>query len=240
MAGRENTILVQAINQRLFMPHDPHDGTPIGKRKHAPISIVKETDKSSPKLYQALVTGEKFSKVLLKYYRISPQGNEEHCLTQSFDDAVIISIAAKTPKTFLKKNEPFGDLELVSFCYNKVILRYEPDGIEFEDKDCTSSTFTDDFTNFMASVGDVVSKNLSNYGHRFSSHMEKSGKDVIKAMSNDYYQSLFQQFAWGATFSLTSLVIENSELNGIGGVINNVPVTKASIATTAASLLIDK
>jgi len=103
MVGRENTILVQAINQRLFIPYNPQDGMPTGKCKHAPISIIKETDKSSPSLYQALVTGEKFSKVLFKYYRISPQGNEEHYFTQSLEDAAIISIAAKTPKTFFKK-----------------------------------------------------------------------------------------------------------------------------------------
>jgi len=240
MAGRENTILVQAINQRTFIPHHPQDGLPTGKRKHAPISVVKEIDKSSPSLYQALVTGEQFSNVTLKYYRISPQGNEEHYFTQLLEDVAIISISSKTPKTFLKKYEAFMDLEMVSFCYNKIITSYEPDGIEAEDKNCTSSSFTDDFTHFMTSIGSVVSKTLWNYGHKFSDHMGKGGKDVIEAMSSDHYQSLFGQFAWSATFSPTALVVDNCDFGGTGGVINNVPATKASVATIAAALLLKK
>ena len=97
MLGRQNTILVQAMNQRTFIPHHPQDGLPTGKRKHAPISIVKEIDKSSPSLYQALVTGEQLSNVTFKYYRISPQGHEEHYFTQKLEDAAIISISMKTP-----------------------------------------------------------------------------------------------------------------------------------------------
>ena len=162
MVGRENTILVQAIDQRTFIPNNPQDGLPTGKRKHAPITIIKEIDKSSPILNQALVTGEQFSNVIFKYYRISQQGHEEHYFTQTLEDAAIISISTKMPKTYLKKNEAFGDLEMVSFCYNKIIVRYEPDGIEAEDKNCTSSSFADDFAHVMTSVGSVVSKTLLN------------------------------------------------------------------------------
>jgi type VI secretion system secreted protein Hcp len=240
MAGREDSIFVHAMNQRTFIPHNPQDGLPTGKRKHAPITIIKEVDGSTPSLYQALVTGEQFSNVIFKFYRISPQGNQEHYYTLTLEDAVIISVSSKKPKTFLRQYESFGSLEMVSFCYSKITANYEPDGIEAEDNNCTASCFADDFKHAMTSIGSVVAKTLSNYGHKFSSHMEKGGADVIEAMSSDHCQSMFGQFVWSATFSPTSLIVDDSDLSGTGGVINNVPVTKASMATIAASLFLKK
>ena len=90
----------------------------------------------------------------------------------------------------------------------------------------------------MTSIGSVVSKTLSSYGHKFSNHMEKGGQNVIEAMSSDHYRSMFGQFAWSATFSPTSLVVDDSDFGGTGGVINNVPVTYASMGTIAASLFL--
>jgi type VI secretion system secreted protein Hcp len=55
MEGREATILVYAFDHDVHIPRDPQSGLPSGKRIHGPISVTKEFDKASPKLYQALV-----------------------------------------------------------------------------------------------------------------------------------------------------------------------------------------
>lgn len=147
MEGREKSILIQAIHHRITIPHNAIDGMPSGKKRHAPFSIVKEIDKSSPKLYQALVTGEQFSNITLKYYRLSSLGFEEHYFTQIFENAIITGIVCETPIVFLSKNEPFKDMEIVSFNYQNIKWVYEPDGIETEDKKCAATTPLEDVLN---------------------------------------------------------------------------------------------
>ncbi len=81
MQGRENSILVYAMTHDVSIPRSSADGLSTGKRVHGSLCIVKEYDKSSPKLYQALCTGEHMKDVTLKWYRITKQGTEEHYFT---------------------------------------------------------------------------------------------------------------------------------------------------------------
>lgn len=71
----------------MFYTPYPQDGLPTGQRKHAPITIVKEIDSSTPSLFQALVTGEKFDDVTLKYYQITEIGTEDQYYTQTLKNA---------------------------------------------------------------------------------------------------------------------------------------------------------
>ena len=132
MEGREGTILVYAMDQEIHIPRDPQSGLPSGKRVHGPLTLVKEFDKASPKLYQALCTGERM-KVALKWYRIDSAGNEEHYFTHSLESAIIVTIKPYMPIAFLKENEPYRHMEEVSFTYSKIKWTWEPDGIEYED-----------------------------------------------------------------------------------------------------------
>ncbi len=134
MQGREGTILVYAMNHHIHIPRDTHSGLPTGKRVHNPLTIVKEYDKSSPKLYQALCTGEQFSNVTIKWYRIDPTGKEEHYFTTKLEDAIIVDMKPYMPETFLAQNEPYKHMEEVSFTYSKIIWTWEPDGIEAQDE----------------------------------------------------------------------------------------------------------
>ena len=130
---REGTILVYAFGHNIKIPTDPQSGLPTGKRIHGPIKILKEFDKSSPKLYKALVTGEHLNPVIIKFYRIDPTGNEEHYFTIRLEDAIILSISPSIPTTLLAQNESYGHMETVSFNYRKIKWTWEPDGVESED-----------------------------------------------------------------------------------------------------------
>jgi type VI secretion system secreted protein Hcp len=132
MEGREGTILVFAMNQEIHIPRDPQSGLPSGKRIHGPLTIVKEFDKASPKLYQALCTGEHL-KAVLKWYRIDPSGSEEHYFTHTLDEAIVVSIKPYMPIAFLEENEPYRHMEEVCMTYKKIKWAWEPDGIESED-----------------------------------------------------------------------------------------------------------
>ncbi|MCP3922506.1 MAG: Hcp family type VI secretion system effector [Desulfobacterales bacterium] len=133
MEGRENTILVHSMDHNIHIPRDPQSGLATGKRVHGPLTILKETDKSTPKLYQALVTGENLSNVLIKWYRIDPTGAEEHYFTHEIEDAIIVEVKPFMPTSFLKENEPYRHMEKISFSYKKITWTWEVDGIASED-----------------------------------------------------------------------------------------------------------
>lgn len=133
MQGRENTILVQAFNHEVRIPRDPQSGLSTGKRVHNALSVVKVFDKSSPKLYQALCTGEHMKIVTIKWYRIDPQGQEEHYFTHVLEDAIIVSIRPWMPNCLDTQTEGFTHMEELMFTYKKIRWTWEVDGVEAED-----------------------------------------------------------------------------------------------------------
>ena len=132
MQGREGTILLQALKHTVDMPRSPQTGLPTGKRQHGPLTVTKEVDKSTPKLYQALCAGEQLT-VTIKWYRIDPTGTEEHYFTTKLEDAIITEITAWMPNALDQSKASFKHMEDVSFTYRKIIWTWEPDGIESED-----------------------------------------------------------------------------------------------------------
>lgn len=131
--GREKTILVYAMDHTIQIPRDSHTGLPTGARVHGPLMVEKEIDKSSPKLLQALTSGEQLSEVVIDYYRISPQGKEEKYYTVKLEDAIIVAAQSFFPETFLAENETYKHMEKISFTYGKIVWTWQPDGIEAED-----------------------------------------------------------------------------------------------------------
>lgn len=128
----------------MFYTPYPQDGLPTGQRKHAPITIVKEIDSSTPSLFQALVTGEKFDDVTLKYYQITEIGTEDQYYTQTLKNASIVSIRSQSPLAFLKKYEAFGHMEIVSFSYENIEWSHNTSNIHTDDKKCNSTSPLDD------------------------------------------------------------------------------------------------
>jgi type VI secretion system secreted protein Hcp len=130
---REKSILAYAIDHKVSMPTDPHTGLSSGKRIHGPVSLIKEFDKASPKLFQALCTGEHLKKVEIKYFRVAKDGKEEHYFTQTLSDAIVVSMEPFVPTVFLKENESYRHMEKVGFTYSKIKMAWVPDGVESED-----------------------------------------------------------------------------------------------------------
>jgi len=131
--GREKTILVYGMNHEISIPRSPTDGLSTGKRLHGPLTITKEFDTSSPKLYQALCTGEHMSNVTIKWYTINEKGHEEHYFTHTLEDAIVVSIKPSLPLTLVADNEQLRHMEEVSFTYKKIKWTWEATGIESED-----------------------------------------------------------------------------------------------------------
>lgn len=133
LQGREGSIMVYSMEHDIHIPRDPQSGLGSGKRIHGPLTVMKEYDKSSPKLYQALCTGEHMKNVEIKWYRINKNGSEEHYFTHVLEDAIVVSIKPSMVLAFLPENEPYRHMEEVSFTYKKIKWTWEADGIEAED-----------------------------------------------------------------------------------------------------------
>ena len=131
--GHEGKILVQAVEHTIEIPKSPQTGLPTGKRIHGPATLTKEIDKSSPKLFAALTSGEQMKTVTLEYYRISPKGTEEKYFTVQLENAIITSIRAWTPNCLDPANKQMGHMEDVAFTYEKIKWTFEDGGIEAED-----------------------------------------------------------------------------------------------------------
>ncbi len=134
MEGREETMLVYDMDHTIHIPRDPQSGLPSGKRIHGPLKVVKEFDKASPKIHQALVSGEKLESVIINWYRINPMGEEENYYRHTLETAIIVSARKYMPMAFISKNEPYRHMEEVLFTYDKIKWEWIVGGsVESED-----------------------------------------------------------------------------------------------------------
>jgi type VI secretion system secreted protein Hcp len=133
MTGREDTILCQALDHEVYIPHDSQTGHPTGKRVHRELKVTKYFDKTSPLLYKSAATGEHMTEVKLDFYRITPGGSEEHYFTIRLEDAIIVSVKPWVPNALELENEILQYMEDVSFTYRKIYWTWEPDSIPTDD-----------------------------------------------------------------------------------------------------------
>lgn len=130
---QEGKILVQGVDHTIEIPKSIQTGLPTGKRIHGPLTITKLLDKSSPKLFQALTSGEQLTDAKLEYYRISAQGKEELYYTVEIKNAIVTAVRKYTPVCLVVENKAMGHMEEVSFTYETIIETFTPDGIEAQD-----------------------------------------------------------------------------------------------------------
>ena len=136
MAGREDSILVLAFNHEVMISTSTNANyvkSSYGKRVHGPLSVVKEFDRSTPMLYQALTRGEPLKEVKLQWYAINPKGEQENFYTITLENAMIISIKSLMPHVWERELENRKPTEEVSFNYQKITWSWVADGIESED-----------------------------------------------------------------------------------------------------------
>ncbi len=115
--GYEGTIKCYQLDHDVYLPTDPVSGQPTGHLVLAPLRVVYETGKASPKLMQALVSGERLHEVILMFDRISSHGQHEHYFTITLSNARIISIRPFIPDVLDANNEQYGHMEQISFVY---------------------------------------------------------------------------------------------------------------------------
>ncbi len=130
--GRAGFIVVQAMDHSVKLPTDQR-GLPNGRRIHLPITILKEVDRTSPMLYQALCDGELLTNVSIDWYRLDGAGMEELYYKQTLKNAQIIAINFDVESNTDLANSRVGHMESISLIYDSITWCHDVDGIEFED-----------------------------------------------------------------------------------------------------------
>jgi len=131
--GHEDSSVVKGFEHNITIPRDPLSGQPSGQRVHSPLEVTKLFDKSSPLFYNALVNGETLTKVELKMWRINYEGQPEHFMTTTLEDAVIVDIQADTNLEGGEATTQVAPFETISFAYRKISWRHEVSSTSGED-----------------------------------------------------------------------------------------------------------
>jgi len=131
--AHQDEILVEAFKHTVMVPTDPQSGQPTGQRVHRPLTVTKVYDKSSPLLYQALTSGERLGKVVVKWYRTTMEGQQEHYFSHELEDAVIVDITAHMPNCQDPGQTHFTHLEDVTFTYRKITWTHQKAGTSGSD-----------------------------------------------------------------------------------------------------------
>ena len=130
-SGHEGAVGLVGFNHLVDVPFDQKTGQLGGVPQHHYFAVTKAVDKSSVKLYQALLTGEKLSDVTIQFYRISAVGAEECYYTILLTDASIVSIESSLPKNLEDAEVFIAPMEEVAFVYKNIAWTWELDGIEY-------------------------------------------------------------------------------------------------------------
>ncbi|MFT5134749.1 MAG: type VI secretion system secreted protein Hcp [Gammaproteobacteria bacterium] len=97
------------------------------------MKITKIFDKSSPLLYQAMVTGESLE-CEISWYRNSLEDTEqEHYFTHLIEGAVVVDIKTIMPNCLDPSQKHFTHMEEVSFSYSTITWTHEIAGTEGND-----------------------------------------------------------------------------------------------------------
>ena len=118
--GKSNAILGYSFEHRVHVPSDLPEGGEAGLRFHDPLTICKEIDRTTPLLYQHLISDGLFSEIILRFYKADPRGKEINYHTLVLNEAIITDISPEMKITFLEENDPFRDMEYVSFAYKSI------------------------------------------------------------------------------------------------------------------------
>jgi type VI secretion system secreted protein Hcp len=131
--GRENSILVHAFHNEILSDRDSASGLPTGKREHKPVTILKDVDRTSPLMWNALVTNEGLTFWELKFWKPNAAGVETEVYTVSLVNAGIASIKESMVDNEIPANANLPLREAISFTYQKIEWTWTEGGVSASD-----------------------------------------------------------------------------------------------------------
>ncbi|MBL8752715.1 MAG: type VI secretion system tube protein Hcp [Planctomycetes bacterium] len=173
--NREDQILVIGMSHEIVNDRDA-DGVPQKGRKHRPLVIQKDIDRSSPILWQAFRDNVTFDFGFLEFTRFPPGGGpQEIHATINFSKARITSIRGVMPNARVPENEPIPEYEEVTFCYDSIDWRWL--GKDVDDTDSDASEQGCDFSAYSPSWAEQLDARIE------KSLTENAGKAGLAAVA---------------------------------------------------------
>lgn len=130
----DQSIACLAFEHTVVSLRDAASGLPTGKRQHKPLTIVKPIDKTTPLLYAALCRNENLPEVVIQFYHPPVAGEQPTpYYTITLHDARISSVRNWKPNTRDLSADRAGDLEEVSFGYQRITWTFNDGNVEWED-----------------------------------------------------------------------------------------------------------
>lgn len=131
--GREGRIVVIACSHDIDSARDPASGLKTGKRKHSPLVIMKELDRSSVPLRQALVVNETLTLWELQFWRAMTRGTEKQHFTIRLLNAQVESVHLELANTRSPETSKLPEMERIAFSYERIEWIWT-DGLVAEDE----------------------------------------------------------------------------------------------------------
>lgn len=138
--GRERSIMVIAAEHELLSPRDAASGAATGKRVHRPFVITKEIDRSTPLIYQLMITNEVLASWELQFWAPgiaaagTGAGTEVQRYTVKLTNATINDIKFHMFNNKHPDLMRYAECEEVSFTYQRIEWLWTDGGIVAEDK----------------------------------------------------------------------------------------------------------
>jgi type VI secretion system secreted protein Hcp len=127
--GRKDWSDVRGFNHALQYPFDMRDNRGRGEPEHGACTVLKEIDKASPKLYEALAKKKKVDSLLLEFERDKPgEGSTEAYFRIELHDCRVISARPHVPTSMGKDENSPPHMEEIGFAYRKITWTWDSGG----------------------------------------------------------------------------------------------------------------
>jgi type VI secretion system secreted protein Hcp len=136
--GHESSILIHSFSHEIDSPRDPASGLPTGKRMHKPVYFLKEVDKSSPLLWNALTSNENLTSVEIQFWApgVAAAGGvatDKQIYTVSLTNASIASMLQSMPSNVDPSTAKLTLQEEITLTYQKIEWTWNDGGVTASD-----------------------------------------------------------------------------------------------------------
>lgn len=138
--GFEKMIRLNSVHSECVAPRDAASGLATGKRRHLPLFIEYDYDRSVPYFYNALTGNETITKLKIEFYsatKIGHRGSGEssHVLTYTIEleNAHVSEMSFRQPSTVNPATMQFENYVRVGFTFQKITGTWKDGGVGWAD-----------------------------------------------------------------------------------------------------------
>ena len=107
----------------MAVARDAATGRSSGRRQYQPVTIVKQSGAASPQFLQAAATNERLTRVVIEFYKLNANGEEQPYYVVTLEDATVSGFKQFTPVSVNEKSNSAGILfDEIKIVFRKITL----------------------------------------------------------------------------------------------------------------------